>query len=199
MIDGFQRADSETSSSGSSSAGPSRLANYPALTPMQDTMVCPSTPLPVEPSSNEDPAWDPSSATPRTIADADIEPPFWLSDERFMGVRVQLVERGGDPFRRMEFKGIAGDTVTVQDRMQTRSFALTKVIPILANRKDDILACFAEGDHFGRMFKVKTFGSDKCVVRPLGMKSGKGEKLLTLETSSLVIVYPPTSVTAVRR
>ncbi|PPQ83966.1 hypothetical protein CVT26_011328 [Gymnopilus dilepis] len=192
MIDGFQRADSETSSSGSSSSGPSRLANYPALTPMQDTMVCPSTPLPVEPSSNEDPAWDPSSATPRTIADADIEPPFWLSDERFMGVRVQLVERGGDPFRRMEFKGIAGDTVTVQDRMQTRSFALTKVIPIVANRKDDILACFAEGDHFGRMFKVKTFGSDKCVVRPLGMKSGKGEKLLTLETSSLVIVYPPT-------
>ncbi|PPR03120.1 hypothetical protein CVT26_004669, partial [Gymnopilus dilepis] len=142
------------------------------------------------------PAWDPLSAAPKTIADLDIDPPVWLSDDRFKGVRVQLIERGGDPFRRMEFKSIKDGTVTVQDRLQSRSFPIAKVIPILANRKEDILACSAEGEHFGKMFKVKTFGCEECVVRPLGTKAGKGEKLYTIETSNLVIVYPPTSATA---
>ena len=199
MIDHYLQEEDQAACH-SSSSEPSKLATLAPLAPMHDTAGHTQTPMHnVEAGSSTSPAWDPLSEAPLTITDADIEPPWWLSHENFNGVRVQLVERGGDPFRRMEFKHTRDGSVTVQDRMQCRTLPLARVIPILANRKEDALVCFAEGDHFGKLFKVKTFGSKHCLVRPFGTKSGKGEKLFTLETSTLAVVYPPNSATAVRR
>lgn len=146
------------------------------------------------------PAWDPSSTTPLTIVDADIDPPLWLADERMKGLRIQLVERGGNPFRIMEFKSIADGAVTMRDGMETHMLPVTSVIPILANRKQDPIVCFAEGDNFGKLFKIKTFGVQECSVRIFGTKAGKGEKLCDISTASLAVVYPPTaSVLTARR
>lgn len=150
-------------------------------------IAAPSTPMPSgEPGCSGSPAWDPSSRTPETSFDANANAPSWLADIKMIGIRVQVVERAGDPHRRLEVKNVEAGEVMVRDCSTFRCLPLSHVIPVSPRAKGDLVVSFAPGESFGKIFKVKTFGHQKCEV-----KDFTGKSLSMLSTMDLASIYPP--------
>jgi len=175
------------------------------------------TPMPTE-STNTGDAWDPSSRTPNLCtSDAPTSPldpsldaasqtpqggpstsslkadngSGWLVHPQMQGLRFHLkVQR--EPNKTFELRVISDNIVKVRDGLQSREFLLADVSTCMPTRKQDIVVCFSEDEYFGQIFRIKTFGQDKCVLRKFGVpKTTKIEKLYTLATSTLAIIYPP--------
>ncbi|KAJ3502642.1 hypothetical protein NLJ89_g8792 [Agrocybe chaxingu] len=170
------------------------------------TQLTASTPFSaVDSVSQASPAWNPSSCTPgpptyHGPADDITPPPEWLKDVKFHTHRVCLLERGMTSSRRLEFKGLSSNGITVRDGTVFRELQLEQVKPFIPTRKDEIVAFFGEGDLFGSLFKIKTYGAEHCIVRDYSAKSSRHEILYTLPTLFLVEVLPPSrSISVVYR
>ncbi|CAA7271052.1 unnamed protein product [Cyclocybe aegerita] len=152
-----------------------------------------STPFPSSARAiAQSPAWEPGSRTPKAHEELlSLPVPLWLRDTRFHVYRVKLFDLESRSTRPVEFKSILGDDVVVRDGMSPRTAPLQNLRPALVTRKGECVVCIMPGDHFGRLFRVKSHSDTTCVLRNFGSKSGKGEKLFTVPTNALVEVFPP--------
>jgi len=176
-----------------------------------------STPMPTESTHTGD-AWDPSSRTP-DLGNTDVltssldpaqaapsqtpqwspsassssadEGTGWMVYPEMQGLRFHIKVHS-EPNKRFELRAISDGIVKVRDGAESRTFSLAEISTCTPVRKQDIVVCIARGENFGQMFRIKTFGQDKCILRKFGVpKTTKIEKLYTLATSTLAVIYPP--------
>jgi len=94
----------------------------------------------------------------------------------------------------VEMKSVTENMVTIRDGLSTREVALHDIMPYRPQRQQDIVVCLAEGDLYGQKFRMKTVGAQECVLRKYGVKIQRNEKLFTVPTSSLVVIFPPATM-----
>jgi hypothetical protein len=148
----------------------------------------PATPIPPENEQTHDAnAWDPNSSVP--ISNPAV--PYWLADEVFRGIRVKLryCTQPSPPF--LEFCGMEEESVKVRDGTRRVLVPLSTLQAIPPNWQGDIVTSFALGETYGRLYKIREFRSDFCVLRGYGEKTGRKEKNFTILTHELATVFPP--------
>lgn len=159
--------------------------NIPAPPLLQE-----APPLPSYPVINMRPTSNPRSEAPAPILGPPSEPPTWLSDSRFRGLRIQVTERGNCN-RVLEVKSVDDGIITVRDHTSTRTLPLSQVAAVTPTRKEDPVVSFANDSSFGKLYKIKNLGEEECEVRDFGARSGRGEILYKLSTPYLAVIYPP--------
>jgi hypothetical protein len=153
----------------------------PVATPM------PATPLPSEDEQTHDgDAWDPNSPV---VSNAEV--PNWLADEAFRGIRVKLQYRTqlSSPF--LEFCGMEEGSAKVRDGTRQVLVQLAALQATPPTWQGDIVTSFAMGETYGKLYKLREFRSDLCVLRGYGEKTGRKEKNFTIPTHELAQVFPP--------
>jgi len=161
-----------------------RLSQLEAPTPATPT---PATPLPPEDEQTHDAdAWDPNSSV---VSNPEV--PNWLVDEAFRGVRVKLRYRTqlSSPF--LEFGGMEEGSAKVRDGTRRVLVPLLALQAIPPTWQGDIVTSFAMGETYGKLYKLREFRSDFCVLRGYGEKTGRKEKNFTILTRELAQVFPP--------
>ena len=176
------------------------------------------TPMPAPISGAISSAWDPSSRTPVSMelqsptwnstynepssshqrselgsepTEAAEEIPEWLGDPRLQGCRIKLRMRGKPAHKHFEMKSMAENVVTLKDGFSTLEVPLRDILPYRPQRREDVVVCLAEGDLFRRKFRLKSVNPQECVLRQYGVKIQKNEKLFTVQTSLLNVIFPP--------
>jgi len=85
-----------------------------------------------------------------------------------------------------------GILARVREGRQHKLVPLTSLVPVVPTCKDDIVTSFGTNhDTHGKLFKVREYHSDSCVLRGFGQKTGRGEKNFTEFTCNLAEVFPP--------
>ena len=150
----------------------------PMATPM------PATPLPSEDEQTHDgDAWDPNSSM---VSNAEV--PNWLANEAFHRIRVKLQYRTQllSPF--LEFGGMEEGFAKMRDGMRRVLVPLSDLQVIPPTWQGDIMTSFALGETYGKLYKLREFRSDFCVLRE---KTARKEKNFMILTHELAQVYPP--------
>jgi len=147
----------------------------------------PATPLPSEDEQTHNgDAWDPNSSV---VSNAEV--PNWLANEAFREIRVKLQYRTqlSSPF--LEFSGMEEGFAKVRDGMQRVLVPLSDLQAIPPTWQGDIVTSFALGETYGKLYKLREFHSDFCVLRGYAEKTRRKEKNFTILTHELAQVYPP--------
>jgi hypothetical protein len=147
----------------------------------------PATPTPSEDEQTHDAdAWDPNSSV---ILNPEV--PDWLADEAFRGIRVKLQYHTqlSSPF--LEFCGMEEGSAKVRDGTRLVSVPLATLQAIPPTWQGDIVTSFAIGETYGKLYKLRAFRSDFCVLRGYGEKTGRKEKNFTILMHKLAQVFPP--------
>jgi hypothetical protein len=147
-----------------------------------------STPMPTEEeiSHNAD-AWDACAPDPDLSPDG----PIWLSDPVFGRIRVKLRYRENPLPSYLEFLGMENGLVKVREGMQTKSVPLSSLQALPPTWKNDIVTSFSLGETYGKLYKIRDFDSNCCVLRGFGQKTGRNEKNFLVITHELAQVFPP--------
>ena len=142
---------------------------------------------PEDEQSRDADAWDPNSSAP--VPNPEI--PYWLSDEAFHGIRVMLryCSQLSLPF--LEFSGMEDGSAKVRDGTRRVLVPLSTLQVIPPTWHGDIVTSFALGETYGKLYKIRQFSSDFCVLRGYGEKTGRKEKNFRILTRELVQVFPP--------
>lgn len=153
----------------------------------------PSTPRPSgEEVSHEGDCWDPHDPGPLIAQVTDIEQPTWLHDVPFQRIRVKLRYRGNPSPHCLEFCGMDGQLAKVREGKQHKLVPLSSLLPVAPAWKDDIVTSFStNNDLYGKLFKIREYHADVCVLRGFGQRTGRGEKNFTESTHYLAEVFPP--------
>jgi hypothetical protein len=157
----------------------------PAIVP---TAPIASTPIPTEEetSRNAD-AWDPFAQDPEISRDG----PIWLTDPAFKGIRVRLRYRANPSHMDLEFLGVGNDLVEVRDGVQRKLAPFSGLLAIPPTRNEDIVVSFSLGETYGKIYKIREFNSDFCVLRVFGQRPGRSEKHFKVMTRELAQINPP--------
>jgi len=57
--------------------------------------------------------------------------------------------------------------------------------------KDDIVTIFSLGKTYSKLYKIREFKSDFCVLRVYGQRPGRSKKNFIVITRELAQVFPP--------
>jgi len=107
------------------------------------------------------------------------------------GLQFHLKQKE-QPNRILELRSISDGIAKIRDGIHITELSVDAVVTCTPTRKEDIVVCFAEGEYFGKMFHIKIFGTDKCILCKFGVpKTTYKEKLYDLPTLNLATVYPP--------
>jgi hypothetical protein len=157
----------------------------PAIAP---TAPIASTPMPTEEetSHNAD-AWDPCAQDPEISPDGLI----WLTDPAFKGIRVRLRYRANPSHLDLEFLGVANGLVEVRDGMQRKFVPSSGLVAIPPTRNEDTVVSFSLGETYGKIYKIREFNSEFCVLRVYGQRPGRSEKNFKVMTRELAQINPP--------
>jgi len=80
----------------------------------------------------------------------------------------------------------------VKEARRHQLVPLTSLLAVKPTGINDLVMNFDTGSEtFGKLFKVREYGEDKCVLRGFRQKSGKGEKNYFEFTCNLAEVFPP--------
>jgi hypothetical protein len=147
-----------------------------------------STPIPTEGevSHNAD-AWDPCAPDPDPSPDG----PIWLTDPVFGCIRVKLWYRANLLPTYLEFLGMENNLAKVRDGMRRKSVPLSSLQAIPPTGKDDIVTSFSLGKTHGKVYKIREFSGDFCVLRGYRERAGRSEKNACIVTHELAQVFPP--------
>ena len=141
--------------------------------------------------SHEGDCWDPDAPLVVQVTDPVLSGPIWLQGEAFRKIRVKLRYRS-DPSHCLEFCGMNGQLVKVREGKQHKLVPLLSVLPVAPAWKDDIVTSFGTNpDTYGKLFKVREYRADSCILRGFAQKTGRGEKNFTEFTHHLAEVFPP--------
>ena len=155
--------------------------------PIAPTAPFVSTPMPMEEetSRNAD-AWDPCAPDPEISADELV----WLMDPVFHGIRIQLRHRANPIALRLEFLGIDNGLVKVRDGMRINSVPLSSLQAVPPTQKEDVVTSFSTSETYGKLYKIRQFDNEVCVLRPYGKRAGRSEKHFHVTTRELVQAFP---------
>ncbi|KAF4609782.1 hypothetical protein D9613_011934 [Agrocybe pediades] len=162
------------------------ISTLPKLPPLisLDSSSTPSssqTPMPTTPlSGNLLDAWNPAASTPlwslspgimhsSSVTQAvSVRPALelpWLSNPIFNTARVKLkLCLRNDRTRLFEMRTVNNDIVTVRDGRQTLDYPLADLDFIRPEGCTDPVVSFAQGELFGKIFRVKEFGPVETVI-----------------------------------
>ena len=79
----------------------------------------------------------------------------------------------------------------VRDGMRRVLVPLLDLQAIPPTWQGDIVTSFALGETYGKLYKLREFRSDFCVLRGYSEKTGRKEIFFTILTHELAQVYPP--------
>ncbi|KAF4621558.1 hypothetical protein D9613_012993 [Agrocybe pediades] len=164
------------------------------------------TPMPTTPrAGNLSEAWNPAASTPlwslspgvthsSSVTQAvsvrsALELPTWLSNPIFNIARVKLCLRN-DRTRLFEMCTVSNDIVTVRDGRQTLDYPLADLDFIRPEGRTDPVVSFAQGELFGKNFRVKEFGPVETLVYIFGQRQSR-KNTYAVPTMTLAVVYPP--------
>ncbi|KIJ93026.1 hypothetical protein K443DRAFT_135134 [Laccaria amethystina LaAM-08-1] len=155
----------------------------------------PSTPLPGIEDISTSPAWNPGSHTPNRGDYA--PPPYWLAESCFNGMRISLwllhtnsdVHGGKYEDMQVEFKGVVGDIVRVQDMWDTIEVPFKYLVPVMPSQAGEIVVAF-EGPQKGKKFKVMVFKHDVCGCSNWESATHRRWVDVEIPTNHLVVAYP---------
>ena len=147
-----------------------------------------STPMPTEgEASHSADAWDPRAPDPEISPDG----PTWLTDPVFGCTRIKLRYCGNlSPFD-LEFVGMENNLVKVRDGMQQKLGPLSSLQAIPPTWKGDVVTSFSLGETYGKLYKIREFDSEFCVLRGYGQRPGRSEKNFRVSTHELAQIFPP--------
>ena len=147
-----------------------------------------STPMPTEGevSHNAD-AWDACAPDPDLSPDG----PIWLKDPAFGCMRVKLRYRANPLPPYLEFFGMENGLAKVQGGMRRKTVPLSILQAIPPTGNGDVVISFSLGDTYGKLYKIREFNSDFCVLRGYGERAGRSEKNVNVVTHELAQVSPP--------
>jgi hypothetical protein len=85
-----------------------------------------------------------------------------------------------------------GHLAKVKDGMQPRLVPLDSLAPVRPLYAQDLVTSVGTGkETFGKLFKIRIYGQDRCTLRGFRQKTGRGEKNFFEDTTNLVEVFPP--------
>jgi hypothetical protein len=154
----------------------------------------PPTPRPtLEEQSREGDCWDPDAAPePADSNPADEPMPTWLQHEAFGNIRVKLRYRNQPSMPCLEFCGMEGTLAKVREARRHQLVPLSSLLAANPTGINDLVTNFdTSSETFGKLFKVREYDEDKCVLRGFRQKTGKGEKNYFEFTRNLAEVFPP--------
>jgi len=132
-------------------------------------------------------AWDPRAPDPEISPDG----PTWLTDPVFGCTRIKLRYCGNlSPFD-LEFVGMENNLVKVRDGMQQKLGPLSSLQAIPPTWKGDVVTSFSLGETYGKLYKIREFDSEFCVLRGYGQRPGRSEKNFRVSTHELAQIFPP--------
>jgi hypothetical protein len=147
-----------------------------------------STPMPTDAEISHDAdAWDACAPDPDLSPDG----PTWLTDPLFGCTRIKLRYRANVLPTYLEFLGMENGLAKVRDGMQRKSAPLSSLQSIPPTWKDDIVTSFSLGETYGKLYKIREFNSDFCLLRGYGQRPGRSEKNVAVITRELAQVFPP--------
>ena len=147
-----------------------------------------STPMPTEgETSHSADAWDPCAPDPEISPDG----PTWLTDPVFGRTRIKLQYRRNPSLFDLEFLGMENDLVKIRDGMKQKSVPLPSLEAIPPTSKDGVVTSFSLGETYGKLYKIREFGSEFCILRGYGQRPGRSEKNFHVITCELAQVFPP--------
>lgn len=155
------------------------------------------TPLPANPLTENTPAWDPSSLTPAWNPSTPVSTHLgWLSHPSLHKLRIKLAEdttgttapptntvlelQKPDAENADHF--IVGNGRSFQSVPRHR---LRAIHPLDARP----LVTPISGEDVGRIFKIRTWSTDTCIVAPPGTRHKRDQ--CTELTTNLVEIFPP--------
>lgn len=152
----------------------------------------PSTPMPDQSEyAGLSPAWNPLSLSPSPNLFA------WLADPIFQGIRIKFAERADPDIgiqaspRVLEFRGLVDtETARVRDGMRSREIAFSRLVTLKPLAKGDWVVPIS-GEYMGKVYKVQIYGDQHCTIRKSGQRLRKHDTDISISTSELVQVFPP--------
>jgi hypothetical protein len=83
------------------------------------------------------------------------------------------------------------DSVKVRDGMQQKLVPLSSLLAIPPTLKGDIVTSFSLGETYGKLYKIREFDGEFCVLRGYGQRPGRSEKNFRVGARELAQVFPP--------
>jgi hypothetical protein len=85
-----------------------------------------------------------------------------------------------------------GALAKVREARQHQLIPLSSLIAAKPTGTNDLVTNIdTSSETFGKLFKVREYNEDKCVLRGFRQKTGKGEKRILEFTRNLAEVFPP--------
>jgi hypothetical protein len=122
---------------------------------------------------------------------SNAEVPNWLADEAFHGIRVKLQYCTQLLLPFLKFGGMEEGFAKVRDGMRRVLVPLSDLQAIPPTWQGDIVTSFALGETYRKLYKLREFRSNFCVLRGYGENTGRKEKNFMILTHELAQVYPP--------
>ncbi|KAF4609692.1 hypothetical protein D9613_012048 [Agrocybe pediades] len=190
----------------------STISTSPSLSPDAPAPQTPMTSISTARSGSLSDAWNPSARTPLPSMRSPLwslspgvthssdsmgmvsvatvpETLTWICNPVFATSRVKLRLRS-DPMQIVEMRSASGDVVTVRQGMLIANYPLADVDFVRAEGKLDPVVSFSPGALYGKIFKIKEWGTAQTIIYDFG-KRPSNKNTYCVATNTLAVVFPP--------